>query len=189
MSQARAGDVVLVAGKGHEEYQDIAGVKRPFSDFRVAEEALTAWGTRMMTLLQAAELARGALSGPDGGILRVVTDSREAGPGDLFVALKGERFDAHDFVAEVTAKGAAALVRADFELSGVSLIRVDDTRLALGRLASGWAQRLPALRIGVTGSNGKTTVRKCWPPFCANMRARTRCWPPPATSTTTSACR
>ena len=60
VSQARAGDVVLVAGKGHEEYQDIAGVKRPFSDFRVAEEALTAWGTRMMTLLQAAELA-GAL--------------------------------------------------------------------------------------------------------------------------------
>ncbi|RBH43795.1 UDP-N-acetylmuramoyl-L-alanyl-D-glutamate--2,6-diaminopimelate ligase, partial [Pseudomonas sp. MWU13-2860] len=46
VSQARAGDVVLVAGKGHEEYQDIAGVKRPFSDFRVAEEALTAWGER-----------------------------------------------------------------------------------------------------------------------------------------------
>ncbi|OQS40065.1 UDP-N-acetylmuramoyl-tripeptide--D-alanyl-D-alanine ligase [Chromobacterium haemolyticum] len=114
----------------------------------------------MMTLLQAAELARGALSGPDGDILRVVTDSREAGPGDLFVALKGERFDAHDFVADVTAKGAAALVRADFELPGASLVRVDDTRLALGRLASGWALRLPALRIGVTGSNGKTTVKE-----------------------------
>ncbi|WP_293759681.1 UDP-N-acetylmuramoyl-L-alanyl-D-glutamate--2,6-diaminopimelate ligase [uncultured Aquitalea sp.] len=44
VSQARAGDVVLIAGKGHEEYQDIGGVKRPFSDFRVAEEALCAWG-------------------------------------------------------------------------------------------------------------------------------------------------
>ena len=44
VSQAKVGDVVLIAGKGHEEYQDIAGVKRPFSDFRVAEEALTAWG-------------------------------------------------------------------------------------------------------------------------------------------------
>ncbi|OHX21985.1 UDP-N-acetylmuramoyl-L-alanyl-D-glutamate--2,6-diaminopimelate ligase [Chromobacterium sphagni] len=44
VGQARVGDVVLIAGKGHEEYQDIAGVKRPFSDFRVAEEALTAWG-------------------------------------------------------------------------------------------------------------------------------------------------
>lgn len=46
VAQAQVGDVVLVAGKGHEEYQDIAGVKRPFSDFRVAEEALTAWGKR-----------------------------------------------------------------------------------------------------------------------------------------------
>jgi len=42
--QARVGDVVLIAGKGHEEYQDIGGVKQPFSDFRVAEEALTLWG-------------------------------------------------------------------------------------------------------------------------------------------------
>ncbi|OBU87783.1 UDP-N-acetylmuramoyl-L-alanyl-D-glutamate--2,6-diaminopimelate ligase [Chromobacterium subtsugae] len=44
VSQAKVGDVVLIAGKGHEEYQDVAGAKRPFSDFRVAEEALTAWG-------------------------------------------------------------------------------------------------------------------------------------------------
>jgi len=44
--QARVGDVVLIAGKGHEEYQDIAGVKHPFSDFRVAEDALTAWGEK-----------------------------------------------------------------------------------------------------------------------------------------------
>lgn len=44
VEQARAGDIILIAGKGHEEYQDISGVKRPFSDFRVAEEALTEWG-------------------------------------------------------------------------------------------------------------------------------------------------
>lgn len=44
VAQARVGDVVLIAGKGHEEYQDIGGVKQPFSDFRVAEDALTAWG-------------------------------------------------------------------------------------------------------------------------------------------------
>jgi UDP-N-acetylmuramoyl-L-alanyl-D-glutamate--2,6-diaminopimelate ligase len=44
VQQARAGDIVLIAGKGHEEYQDIGGVKRPFSDFRVAEDALTEWG-------------------------------------------------------------------------------------------------------------------------------------------------
>jgi UDP-N-acetylmuramoyl-L-alanyl-D-glutamate--2,6-diaminopimelate ligase len=44
VANARVGDVILIAGKGHEEYQDIAGVKQPFSDFRVAEDALTAWG-------------------------------------------------------------------------------------------------------------------------------------------------
>ncbi|OHX13529.1 UDP-N-acetylmuramoyl-tripeptide--D-alanyl-D-alanine ligase [Chromobacterium sphagni] len=114
----------------------------------------------MMSLQQAARHAQGSLVGVDGAVSRVITDSRLAQPGDLFVALKGERFDAHDFVAEVTAKGAAALVRADFQLAGASLIRVDDTRLALGRLAAGWRAGQPAVVVGVTGSNGKTTVKE-----------------------------
>ncbi|UTH75569.1 UDP-N-acetylmuramoyl-tripeptide--D-alanyl-D-alanine ligase [Chromobacterium sp. IIBBL 290-4] len=115
----------------------------------------------MMKLSHAAALAQGRLIGADGAVSRVITDSREAGPGDLFVALKGERFDAHDFVAEVTAKGAAALVRDGFELAGASLIQAgDDTRLALGRLAAGWAAAQSAVRIGITGSNGKTTVKE-----------------------------
>ncbi|MEO4027862.1 UDP-N-acetylmuramoyl-tripeptide--D-alanyl-D-alanine ligase [Chromobacterium vaccinii] len=115
----------------------------------------------MMTLSQAARFAQGRLTGADGEVLRVITDSRQAQPGDLFVALKGERFDAHDFVAEVVAKGAAALVRDGFELAGASLIQAgDDTRLALGRLAAGWRETQPAVRIGVTGSNGKTTVKE-----------------------------
>ena len=115
----------------------------------------------MMTLSQAARFAQGRLTGADGEVLRVITDSRQAQPGDLFVALKGERFDAHDFVTEVTAKGAAALVRDGFELAGASLIQAgDDTRLALGCLAAGWRETQPAVRIGVTGSNGKTTVKE-----------------------------
>ncbi|AXE35526.1 UDP-N-acetylmuramoyl-tripeptide--D-alanyl-D-alanine ligase [Chromobacterium phragmitis] len=115
----------------------------------------------MMTLSQAARFAQGRLIGADGEVLRVITDSRQAQPGDLFVALKGERFDAHDFVAEVVAKGAAALVRDGFELAGASLIQAGgDTRLALGRLAAGWRETQPAVRIGVTGSNGKTTVKE-----------------------------
>ena len=117
----------------------------------------------MMTLQQAAQLAGGSLSGGDGQarLARVVTDSRAVQPGDLFVALKGERFDAHDFVADVLARGAlAALVAEDFALENASLIRVADTRLALGRLAAGWAATLPALRVGITGSNGKTTVKE-----------------------------
>ena len=117
----------------------------------------------MMTLQQAAQLASGILTGGDGQarLARVVTDSRAVQPGDLFVALKGERFDAHDFVADVLARGAlAALVADDFVLENASLIRVDDTRLALGRLAAGWAALQPAVHIGITGSNGKTTVKE-----------------------------
>ncbi|PXX49988.1 UDP-N-acetylmuramoyl-tripeptide--D-alanyl-D-alanine ligase [Aquitalea magnusonii] len=117
----------------------------------------------MMTLQQAAQLAGGILVGGDGSarLARVVTDSRAVQPGDLFVALKGERFDAHDFVADVLARGAlAALVDESFALEAASLIKVDDTRLALGRLAAGWAAALPAVRVGITGSNGKTTVKE-----------------------------
>ncbi|QEL57426.1 UDP-N-acetylmuramoyl-tripeptide--D-alanyl-D-alanine ligase [Chromobacterium paludis] len=115
----------------------------------------------MMTLSQAAAFAQGRLIGADGEVLRVITDSRLAQPGDLFVALTGERFDAHAFVADVVAKGAAALVRDGFELAGASLIPAgDDTRLALGRLATGWRETQPAVCIGVTGSNGKTTVKE-----------------------------
>lgn len=117
----------------------------------------------MMTLQQAAQLAGGILTGGDGQarLARVVTDSRAVQPGDLFVALKGERFDAHDFVADVLARGAAAaLVDNSFVLEAAPLIQVDDTRLALGRLAAGWAGLQPALRIGITGSNGKTTVKE-----------------------------
>ena len=130
-----------------------------------------------MTLQQASELARGVLFGPDAYILRIVTDSRKVAPGDLFVALKGDRFDAHRFVTEVRGKGVPALVHVPQQhqttpISGSvagwrasarpigSLICADNTRLALGRLASGWALRLPALRIGITGSNGKTTVKE-----------------------------
>jgi UDP-N-acetylmuramoyl-tripeptide--D-alanyl-D-alanine ligase len=117
----------------------------------------------MMTLQQAAQLAVGTLVGGDAQarLARVVTDSRAVQPGDLFVALKGERFDAHDFVADVLARGAvAALVAEDFALENACLIRVDDTRLALGRLASSWAALQPAVRVGITGSNGKTTVKE-----------------------------
>lgn len=114
----------------------------------------------MLMLSEAARLAGGVLSGADQHILRVVTDSREAGPGDLFVALEGERFDAHDFVAQVVAKGACVMVREDFALPGAALIQVADTRLALGQLSAAWAAQLPARRIAITGSNGKTTVKE-----------------------------
>jgi hypothetical protein len=93
----------------------------------------------------------------------VGSDSRAVTPGMLFVALKGERFDGHDFVAEVLAKGAAgAMVERSWAAAnpGLPLVAVNDTRLALGQLAAAWRARFPIPLLGITGSNGKTTVKE-----------------------------
>lgn len=91
----------------------------------------------------------------------VGTDSRALEPGQLFVALRGERFDGHDFVAAAAAAGAAAaMVDARWEgTPPLPLLVVDDTRLALGSLASAWRAHFALPLIGITGSNGKTTVK------------------------------
>ena len=98
----------------------------------------------------------GALGGP---ICRVHTDTRSLQPGDLFVALKGETFDAHAFLSQAEAAGAVGAVAhgglAEAELGGVE---VPDTLLALGELSRLWRQQWPLPLIAVTGSNGKTTV-------------------------------
>ena len=90
----------------------------------------------------------------------VSTDSRNAGPGMLFVALRGEHFDAHDFLNEVAAKGAAAVVAEELpENFGLPALLVPDTLTALGQLANAWRGQFAIPVIGVTGSNGKTTVK------------------------------
>ncbi len=91
----------------------------------------------------------------------VSTDSRKAAVGNLFVALRGEHFDAHDFLHEVAAKGVAAVVveHAPPDLK-VPAIVVPDTRVALGEIAHYWRRQFSIPVIGVTGSNGKTTVKE-----------------------------
>ncbi|HVZ45405.1 MAG TPA: UDP-N-acetylmuramoyl-tripeptide--D-alanyl-D-alanine ligase [Ramlibacter sp.] len=114
----------------------------------------------MFTLREAAQWLGGKVVG-DASLqpARVHSDTRTLEPGDLFVALKGERFDANDFIAEAQAKGAlAALAHRGRIPAGFSGIEVDDTLLALGRLAKSWRCRFDLPVIAVTGSNGKTTV-------------------------------
>jgi UDP-N-acetylmuramoyl-tripeptide--D-alanyl-D-alanine ligase len=111
-------------------------------------------------------------------IERVCTDSRKVQPGDLFFALAGERFDGHDFVAEVMRQGAAAVVVARDKLprlevalharggpaeappSRCAVIAVDDTRRALGRLAAVYRRDFDLPVVAVGGSNGKTTTKE-----------------------------
>ncbi len=89
-------------------------------------------------------------------ITRVHTDTRSIRPGDLFVALRGERFDAHDFLAAATEAGAVA-VMAEHGAFAHGL-RVTDSQASLAALATAWRQRFHLPLIAVTGSNGKTTV-------------------------------
>ena len=118
-------------------------------------------GTPMMTLGLAHQLLPGSvLTGdPATPLLRVHTDTRSLQAGDFFVALRGERFDAHDFLPQAAQSGAAAvLVQRGIDAAGLPGLVVPDTRAALGWLASAWRARFDIPLVAVTGSNGKTTV-------------------------------
>jgi UDP-N-acetylmuramoyl-tripeptide--D-alanyl-D-alanine ligase len=113
-----------------------------------------------------AELATGAVPRGARALRAVATDTRVLGGGELFVALAGERFDAHDFLADAVARGAAALVVHDARRAaglGVPVYEVPDTLVALGRLARhwrrAWGQHGRAV-VGVVGSNGKTSTKE-----------------------------
>ncbi|TCM69115.1 UDP-N-acetylmuramoyl-tripeptide--D-alanyl-D-alanine ligase [Acinetobacter calcoaceticus] len=101
---------------------------------------------------------------PDAEIKRILTDSRHAESGDAFLALKGERFDAHDFVAQVVAQGCQVVIVSrplDVMDQDVFQLVVSDTRLALGQLGAYRRSQHPHLKvIALTGSSGKTTVKE-----------------------------
>jgi UDP-N-acetylmuramoyl-tripeptide--D-alanyl-D-alanine ligase len=118
-----------------------------------------------LTLAQIAELLQAPLHGISAeaaqalAIERVERDSRTVQQGDLFLALKGARFDAHDFVAQVAGKASAALVSQPID-AAIPQVIVPDVRLALGTLAKAWRQQFTKPVIGLTGSNGKTTLKE-----------------------------
>jgi UDP-N-acetylmuramoyl-tripeptide--D-alanyl-D-alanine ligase len=119
------------------------------------------------TLAQLAAAIPGAVLAPGAGkghacaFDGVCTDSRNVQAGALFVALRGETFDAHDFLAQVAGEGVAAVVVEELP-QGWTLpaLVVPDTLVALGRIANLWRRKFSLPLIGVTGSNGKTTVKE-----------------------------
>ncbi|MDR2165059.1 MAG: UDP-N-acetylmuramoyl-L-alanyl-D-glutamate--2,6-diaminopimelate ligase [Zoogloeaceae bacterium] len=165
--QAAPEDVLLLAGKGHEACQEIAGARHPLRpDGDQAEAALTSRRTNRMRwdLHEIAETLQGRPLGVAGGIFvdGVTTDTRADCGGRLFIALKGARFDAHDYLEQAVARGATALLvdREGPLPARVPAIVVEDTRLALGRLAAAWRGNFAIPLVALTGSNGKTTTRE-----------------------------
>ena len=186
---ARADDVVLIAGKGHEDYQIIGTARHRFDDREEAQRALAqreAGPPRSGSaplLSVTAPLAptielpvERVVSATQGKLLRsgphkfsaVTIDSRLVIPGSLFVAVRGERHDGHSFLAQAVAAGATGVLverdKAPPELgAGIAVIEVPDTLVALGQLARAHreAPEIAArLRVvAVTGSSGKTTTK------------------------------
>ncbi|WP_323011784.1 bifunctional UDP-N-acetylmuramoyl-L-alanyl-D-glutamate--2,6-diaminopimelate ligase MurE/UDP-N-acetylmuramoyl-tripeptide--D-alanyl-D-alanine ligase MurF [Castellaniella sp.] len=131
-------DVVLLAGKGHETYQEVQHVRSPFDD---------------------REWARFALTWQHGQPLS--TDSRQLPEGALFLALRGEYFDGHDYLSAAAQAGARAAIVAE-RVDGAELpqIVLGDTRQALIRMATVWRSLFTMPVIAVAGSNGKTTTKE-----------------------------
>ncbi|MDX1334142.1 MAG: UDP-N-acetylmuramoyl-tripeptide--D-alanyl-D-alanine ligase [Gammaproteobacteria bacterium] len=113
-----------------------------------------------LNLSAVAEYSQGKLHGADVMTSGVSIDTRTMKQGELYVALKGERFDGHDYVEDAQRLGASAVMVSTAINQEFPHVVVDDTRLALGRLAAGWRNSLNPLVVGLTGSNGKTTVKE-----------------------------
>ena len=118
-----------------------------------------------MMMSQVAQALGATLHGKDVMMTGVSKDTRDIHEGDLYVALKGDRFDGHQFVAEANASGAVgALVSTPVSLD-VPQVQVEDTRIALGQFAAHWRrlwgqQQTAGKLVGITGSNGKTSVKE-----------------------------
>ena len=113
----------------------------------------------MMRISEAALATQGQLIGPDVVFCCVGTDSRSIKKGQLFVALKGENFDGHEYAAQSLEQGASSVLVSKASNVSPALV-VKDTRLALGDLAAYWRAKFEIPVVAITGSNGKTTVKE-----------------------------
>jgi len=182
IAEATPGDVVLIAGKGHEDYQIIGTTKHHFDDREEAAAAVLERFRRSVFALadDVATGPYGQLHGVHGDgelrVSRIVIDSRIVAPGDLYVAIEGEQHDGHEFCAAAIRAGAVAVMvaerkrewapaagaalDADGKPAKAATIVVDDTRLALGSIAHAHRRRWSGKLVAITGSAGKTTTKE-----------------------------
>lgn len=124
------------------------------------------------SLASAADQMNGELHGENRLFDGISTDTRSIGDGELFFALRGPNFDGHDYIARAKAKGAAGAVVSDVVQDDIAQITVDDAKLALGRFGAAWRNSKNAQVVGITGSNGKTTLKELVA-ACLNSQAPT----------------
>lgn len=112
------------------------------------------------SLASAADCMQGLLHGEDRPFAGISTDTRSIRDGELFFALQGPNFDGHDYVAKAKANGAAGAVVSSIVADDIAQIMVDDAKLALGRFGAAWRNSKNVRVVGITGSNGKTTLKE-----------------------------
>lgn len=113
-----------------------------------------------MMLSEIAKSIQGELFGDDIAIEAVSLDTRTLKQGELYIAIEGKNFDGNQFIDAAVQMGAAAAILRKGMIATIPYITVDDTHLALAELAGAWRRRVSAFVVGVTGSNGKTTVKE-----------------------------
>jgi UDP-N-acetylmuramoyl-tripeptide--D-alanyl-D-alanine ligase len=112
------------------------------------------------TLSQAADSMRGELHGKDREFTGISTDTRTIRKDELFFALQGPNFDGRNYVAKAKSSGAAGAVLSSDVAEDIAQIIVDDAKLALGRFGAAWRNSKNVRVVGITGSNGKTTLKE-----------------------------
>ena len=159
----KKGDCLLIAGKGHEEGQIINGFTHPFNDRIQAILALRSQQEQPLWTSDELKTATGGKVYKTFIGYGVSIDTRTIQPGDIFVALRGDKVDGHDYVKEALRKGAvAAIVSHDIDdvTQTDKLFFVVNTDEALEDMARYAVQNARALKIGITGSSGKTTTKE-----------------------------
>ena len=166
MSVTHDGDVLLITGKGHETYQEIKGIRSHFDD---KEKVKTISQRQKQTphkihfdRIMIEFICNGAILGTANQTLKsITTDTRDIENGSLFIPLKGERFDGHDFINSVLADSSCiTLSNNDYNINNNRVINVFNTLITYGRIACSYRRLLGTKIAGITGSTGKTSVKE-----------------------------
>ena len=165
LKSAQKNQIILIAGKGHEDYQIFKDRTIAFNEREIVKELLREGIKDYVYNHEIIEATKGRLvQGPAKAHVRsVCIDSRIVKKGELFIAVKGDVFDGHDFIDGVMAKGVRVLIvhkAVEVKDPKVSVIRVKDTIRALGDIARFHRLRFKIPVIAVTGSAGKTTTKE-----------------------------
>jgi MurE/MurF fusion protein len=165
---AKENDIVLLAGKGHEAYQEINDVRTHFDDLEIAIEALHLKEDKDSLSFPIDTLMLKILFNQtdksvdyENMLVHVSTDSRSVLPNSLFFALLGDNFDGHNYVpAVLKIENCWTIINEDFSTNHKNVIRVQDTLIAYGLLAKKYKALFGIKTIAITGSSGKTTTKE-----------------------------